>query len=314
MHNELVSVIITTFNGEKFIRESVDSIVRQTYKNLEIIVIDDGSNDNTADIIKSISDNRIKYFRTENNGHVSALNYGLSLSNGDYVSILDHDDIAMPQKIEKQMNCILSNPELGVISHFFLVMDERGKIIYEIHLPKEDEEIKKELCLQNIISHSGVLYKKKIVLEAGGYREKYGKIADYDLWLRLRLNTKFINLDEMLLKYRKHNNGQSFSLKSIKEANISILKVLEENISIIEPNYKNLKIFWQIRYGEKRISILKLCKTIKSRKYHIKKTLKFFILNLTSRDLKDYFYFYNPLLRFRYFITSSKINREIWKN
>ncbi|NLT51594.1 MAG: glycosyltransferase [Ignavibacteria bacterium] len=306
MHSELVSVIITTFNGEKFIRESVESIISQTYTNLEIIIIDDGSNDGTADIIKSIPDKRIKYFWTENNGHVAALNYGLSLANGDYVSILDHDDIAMPQKIEKQMKAILFDSDISIVSHNIFVINEIGKTLYEIKLPKEDEEIKKELRFQNIISHSGVLYKKKIVLDAGGYREKYGKIADYDLWLRLRLNAKFLNLDEMLLKYRKHINGQSFSIKSIKEINTSIIKVLEENISYTEPSFDELNIFWQIRYGEKGISFWKLCKSIKVRNYRLKKAIKIIILNIVSRDIKDYYYFFNPVLRIKYLITSLK--------
>src|SRR5665213_836599 len=121
-----ISVIMPVHNGGEFLKDAIDSILSQTWKDIELIIIDDGSTDTSADIIKSYRDDRIKSIRQTNHGLAYTLNKGLGLAKGDFIARMDQDDISLPSRLEKQMQYMAYNTKLGVLGTFFTYMDEQG--------------------------------------------------------------------------------------------------------------------------------------------------------------------------------------------
>src|SRR3989338_9975584 len=115
VNNPLVSVVIPTYNGSRFIKETIQSVLDQTYTNIEAIIVDDGSKDNTPDIVKSINDSRIIYIRQENAGVSMARNNGINISKGEYIAFLDHDDVWLPCKLERQLLLFKENPVIAMV-------------------------------------------------------------------------------------------------------------------------------------------------------------------------------------------------------
>ena len=137
-----LSVLLTTYNGQRYIKETIVSILSQTYTNFKFLIINDGSKDNTEHVIHSFNDDRIEYYRTEHNGHISALNYGLAKCDTEFVSVIDHDDIALNNKLELQINFLLNNKDIGVVGTSYFFMNHNGKRFGKIMLHKTDNEIK----------------------------------------------------------------------------------------------------------------------------------------------------------------------------
>lgn len=213
---ELVSYITTVKNGEKTIESSIDSILDQTYKHIEIIIIDDGSTDSTIDILKKIEhkDARIKVFYTGGIGRVNALNLAISKTVGAFIAILDADDIIHKDKTIKQVNILNNNKNIFLISTETL-------IFYNNELPhwsKEPEKstikyVDNKLLYRNTINHSSVIMRKEQLLKIGCYNLNQKSQVDYELWLRAQ-NEKLemAILSEKLTAKRIHDN-QSFENK-----------------------------------------------------------------------------------------------------
>src|SRR3990172_11738749 len=125
----LVSVIIPTYNGSRFIRETIQSVIGQSYSKIEIIVIDDGSTDDTSLVVKSITDQRITYIQQKNAGVSTARNHGITVSKGDYIAFLDHDDVWLPCKLEKQLSLFEQNPKVAMVYADTFIIDENNSII-----------------------------------------------------------------------------------------------------------------------------------------------------------------------------------------
>jgi glycosyltransferase involved in cell wall biosynthesis len=211
-----VSVIIPVYNGEKYILSSIKSAINQSYKNIEVIVVDDGSTDSTAEIVKGIrklsNREKIKYIYQDNKGAASARNHAIRKSEGQYIALLDHDDIWERDKIEMQVNYMKKNPDDCLVHTDAGFIDEKGNIIKEMKRP-EGFYVKgkcfKELFQQNKIRTSTVLIKKKCVDEVGGFDENIHYIEDRDLWLRLSRKYPFGYLDTVLAYYRIHKDNMT---------------------------------------------------------------------------------------------------------
>lgn len=199
------------FNSELYLSQAIESILNQTYKEIELIVVNDGSTDNSKQIIKSYNDPRIKYFEhSVNRGIVKTRNECIANSNGKYIAYLDSDDFAYSSRIEKQVNFLETHKEIGLCGSYYEMVNEKGKILTRYRVPLKDIEIRTHLLLNNCIANSSVMVRTELVKELE-YLESYEMAEDYFLWYRLSKITKTANLPSYLLQYRVH--GANVSIK-----------------------------------------------------------------------------------------------------
>ena len=217
---KLVSVYINAYNAEKFILETVNSVLNQTYKNLQVIVVDDGSTDKTPEILASIDDNRLEVYRVEPNGHISnALNVGLSHAKGEYVAHLDSDDLWAPNKIERQIEILENNPQYGMcITHSNVISEDGGPVGIEYEIFNTVYAIKNMPRAQmfrylydcaNHINHCTVLIRSDIVKKVGKYDLSMLCLHDFDYWMRVLCYTSVYVIEEPLVSYRIHTKNNS---------------------------------------------------------------------------------------------------------
>ncbi len=206
-----VSVILPVYNGEDFLKEAIESILSQTFTDFEFIIIDDGSTDGTSAILKDYQkiDNRIIVHQYDHRGLIQTLNEGCRLAHGDYIARMDADDISMPERLEKQVNYLEKNPDIGVLGCGVKIIDSRGKEIKIIRFPKEHGVLKWRLCFYNALTfaHPAVIMRRTLIEEVGGYNSEAIHSEDYELWRQLSKLTRFSNLQEVLFCLRKHESN-----------------------------------------------------------------------------------------------------------
>lgn len=211
----LVSVLMPVFNGEKYLRDAVESILAQTYRPFELIVVDDGSKDHSLNILKEYQavDNRIQICCHPNNmGVVAALNTGIEHTRGEYVARMDADDISLPKRLEKQVSFLEAHPEIGLVGSFGEMIKANGSHLIDISMPASPVLILWSFCFYNPILHPSVCMRRSLVFQAGGYRNlvndgEKGFPEDYDLWVRMIRLSGFSNLPEHLVKLRQHDTN-----------------------------------------------------------------------------------------------------------
>jgi len=243
--NPLVSIVIPVYNGANYLREAIDSSLAQTYANIEVLVINDGSNDSraTEEIALSFGD-RIRYFSKVNGGVASALNLGISEMHGEYFSWLSHDDVYYPEKIEMQINLLDSlNNKNAIVFSGWHIIDSSGHVLNEV-LPlerydKEQLETPLFALLNGMISGCSLLIHKGHFERIGTFNEHLVSTQDFDLWFRMMRNQPCRICDGVLHKTRVHDRQGSKVLGElhIKESNklwIYIMKQLtEEEMTVI---------------------------------------------------------------------------------
>ena len=206
----LISVIMSVFNGENYLRSSIDSILNQTFHNFEFIIINDGSTDDSLAIIKSYKDPRIKIINQTNQGLVYSLNKGVEVATGKYIARQDADDISLPSRLEKELALMLSNPRVGLVGTFFTYVNEDTlEPIQTITQPTKDIDIKRSLLLHNPFGHGSTLYKKEYFNNHALYTDKFGPTEDFELWTRISDEYEFRIVPENLYLYRLNPNGIS---------------------------------------------------------------------------------------------------------
>lgn len=223
----LVSVIIPCYNAEKYVEQAVRSIMEQSYKNLEILITDDCSTDNTLTILQKLAneDSRIKIFQNETNQRiVKTLNALIKNSHGKYIARMDADDISLPERIEKQVELLEMHDDISFCGTNVFIIDEVGKILNKTNLPISYKENKFFLAYYSTFSHPTVMFKAG-VYKQNLYSEDFIYAEDYELWCRLFFskNIRGENLEEHYLEYRifknqtssTHNQEQRFSSSKI---------------------------------------------------------------------------------------------------
>lgn len=211
-----ITVIIPTYNSAKYIKEAVDSALSQTYKDIEIIVVDDGSTDNTKDVLKKYIDNgKIRYIYQANGGPASARNKGINNSSGEFIAFLDADDIWFPDKLKKQIP-LFNNSDIGLVYSDMEFFGDKFKYCYYSEILKRKMlkgYVYKNLILENFIPTSSVVIKRRILYDVGFFNEdrKLFAVEDYDLWLRITKKYKVDFINELLVKYRIHSHKISGS-------------------------------------------------------------------------------------------------------
>ena len=208
-----VSVIVLTYNRAHMVSEAIDSILNQTFKDFELIVVDNESVDNTEEVIKSYTDERIRYFRHQNNGLVAVnRNYGISKANGEYIAFCDDDDLWMPEKLERQVKLLDLNKELGLVYSDSYIMDENGNLERDTSLSSSRllrGNVFDKLFQSNFIPMLTVMIRREVLSKVGGFDPKYIIAQDYDLWLRIAEHYPIDFTEEPLAKYRIHGGSVS---------------------------------------------------------------------------------------------------------
>jgi glycosyltransferase involved in cell wall biosynthesis len=203
----VISVLLPVYNGERFLAEALDSLLRQTYCSFELIVINDGSQDKSAEILESYrrKDARIEIFHQKNQGLIASLNRGLSLARGRYLARMDADDISLPDRLETQVQYMEQHPEVALIGCACDLIDEQGKWIGREHQPAEDTQIRWQLLFHNAIAHSAAFFRMDLIREYElPYSTKAIHSEDYELWTRLLAHGFGHNLPEILIRRRVH--------------------------------------------------------------------------------------------------------------
>lgn len=247
-----VSVIIPTYNSAQYLDEAINSILKQTYTNYEIIVIDDGSTDNTVELLEPYQE-KIHYFYQENQGVSAARNQGIALSKGEFIAFLDADDIFMPHKLEKQVAVFEQQPDLGIVNSGYRLIRENGEFIADI---KRWETIP-ELTIETWILHqpvlpSAMMFRKEWLEKVNGFDTRWFSSEDVDLVFRLiAQGCRGVWLPEVTIYYRRHDLSATWknSLKQARnseamQANFFARQDLPPSISSLKKEFRFNNFTW----------------------------------------------------------------------
>lgn len=256
----IVTVLLPVYNAEKYLAEAVTSILQQSYTDFEFLIINDGSTDSSPEILREFQarDPRIKLINNTNQGLIKTLNQGLSIAQGEFIARMDADDIAMPHRLQRQVEIMQADPELAVLGSNIEIIDARGQKIRIGKYPRSHKAMQKFITVGSPFAHPAVMLRRSLVTTVGGYREKYTHAEDYDLWLRLyEQGYRLDNLPEVLLRYRQHDSSISrkhaeqqrlvtlyaqithkMRLAGLDDPSISIDKITPEALNDIPEPYK----------------------------------------------------------------------------
>lgn len=244
-----VSIMITTYNREKFIHEAIDSALAQTFTDYEILIIDDASTDGTEEIVKKYIEKnpKIKYIRNEQNiGIARTRNKGLNLAKGIYIAPLDSDDFWMDiNKLKKQVEFLDANQDYALLGGGIMHIDSQSKPIKKVLFPVYDSVIRNIILQYNPFAQSTLLFRKSVALECGGYPTDYKICDDYYLWLKIGTKYKFTNIPQVLSGYRIHGGNITHTKR------LTTAREILEIVKIYAKQYK--RPYWGIIKAYMRI-------------------------------------------------------------
>jgi len=236
MRNPKVTVLMSVYNGEKYLKEAIDSILNQTFSDFEFIIINDGSTDNTLQILKKYKDSRIIIINNSKNiGLTKSLNIGIKKTRGEYIARMDADDISLSNRLNEEVIFLENNNKCAVVGTFIKMINEKSKIIGIEEKPITNKKIKKLLVVDNCIIHGSTMIRKKCLEEVGHYDESFVRSQDYDLWLRMSEKYELANIPKYLYVWRKNRdsiesrfmNDQKRYVKLAKEKKIKRSNILK---------------------------------------------------------------------------------------
>lgn len=230
MNKPLVSIVMSTYNDSRFLKETLNGVLKQTFKDWEFIVINDVSSDNTDEILRMYQkkDKRIIYIKNHKNaGLTKNLNKGIDLSRGDFIARVDGDDYWTDKtKLQVQVDFMLHNPKCGIVGCFAYAIDARGKRLFEIVYPTDDKDIRKIMLRHGPFVHSSVLIRKRILIKIGKYNNKHTYSEDYDLYLNLGTTSEFHNIPKFMVNYRINPFGISVTKYSAQHN--EVIKIIKK--------------------------------------------------------------------------------------
>lgn len=205
MAQPILSVVLPAHNAEAHLRAAIDSVLEQSFKDFELIVINDGSTDHTGEILGAFNDPRIRLIlHGSNKGLIEALNAGIQTSTGRYIARMDADDISEPTRFQRQIEYLEMHPEIGVLGSAIKVINQWDRVLATVLMPSTAIDIEWAMPLVCPLAHPSVMMRSDIVKHAGGYPAGAVHVEDYELWWRLSRNTRITNLSIPLLRLRKH--------------------------------------------------------------------------------------------------------------
>ena len=252
----LVSVIMNCYNGEKYLREALDSVLAQTYQNWELIFWDNQSKDKSAEIFKSFDDDRLKYYLAPEHtdlggGRARAFQF----SKGKFIAILDTDDVWLPQKLEKQIP-LFDDPEVGIVISDTLFFNERKeKKLYGDQSPPTGQVFERLLTNYFVSLETLVIRKSSVFKLSRAFDPDFSFIADFDLVVRLSRISKLMFYPEVLAKWRVHDGSDTwkYPLAFLEEKERWIVKQISEDNLFAENYKKQIKIFNSKNYRERAV-------------------------------------------------------------
>ena len=266
LNKAVVSIVIPVHNGEKYIKESIDSCLAQTYSNIEIIVVDDKSTDSTLEILKEYGE-KIKVFPVEKqNGLGNVINIGIRASKGKYIARMDADDIMYPDRIEKQVEYLENNPSCVAVGGQIDIINENSDITGHREYAQNDKDLKKNRFLFQPFAHPAVTLRKSTLEEIGLYPEDMWKVEDVKLFLILSTKGEFANLPDTVLKYRMtfQTESQSKMVEHFKLTN-DMRNWAIQNLDI-KPTFREYVIWNMQKVG---VRILSIRNSLTSSTFHI---------------------------------------------
>ncbi|MFW5704359.1 MAG: glycosyltransferase family 2 protein [Nanoarchaeota archaeon] len=228
----LVSVIMPNYNNEKYLPEAIESILNQTYKNFEFIIIDDCSRDSSWEIIQSYAkkDRRIRAFRNDRNLKiVKTRNKGFKLMSKEskYVAIFDSDDISMPERLDVEVSFLEENSDFGLVGANTLIINEKSKIVSKRYYENNFRKLMKNILFKSPVAQPVCMIRRDVLDKVGFYSTdgKFDRSRDFDLWVRIAQVSKVKNLNKFLLKYRVTNTqGKKTHLKETIKSTLQVQK------------------------------------------------------------------------------------------
>lgn len=240
--NPFVSVVMAVYNGEPFLPLAIESILNQTYRNFEFIIVNDGSTDSTKAILENYAaqDPRIVLVEQENQGLSVSLNAAISVSKGDLIARMDSDDYSFPRRLELQVAKMVECPSIGVCGTAAIAFSEK-KVVRILRHPSNSKLLKSKLFFSVCFIHPTVMIRSEL-LSGSAYSEEFFAAQDYKLWVDLRDNAEFTNLDKVLLAYRINDLGITRSKKTI-ELKINLVRNLQSSVASSLPEKVKKKIY-----------------------------------------------------------------------
>jgi glycosyltransferase involved in cell wall biosynthesis len=240
MDNPVVSVVMPVYNGESYLSEAIDSVLNQTFRNFELLIIDDGSTDRTSEIVNSYQDARVRYDRNEHNrGIVYTLNKGIELARGTYVARMDSDDICFPGRLERQIAFMERHPSVDLCASEVVVFGSSDR---QRRYPSKHDEIVCLLFFYCCLAHPTVMFCRESFLAKGLlYSNDLGEAEDYELWIRAAQKVEMATIDEPLLYYRVHNRqvtlvnneGINNSADQLRRSQLAKLGIFPNDLNLI---------------------------------------------------------------------------------
>ena len=219
----LVSIVTPTFNRADYLRVAIDSVLAQTYADFEHLIVDDGSTDDTAGVVDSYDDERIRYFRQENQGQSVARNLGIENSRGEFICFLDSDNAWLPDKLRQQLEAFESHPEAGVIYGDTISIDAEGNELSRRNMRRHGGWITEALLGDNFVSMNTTMTRSELLRRVGGFEPADRYAEDYGLWLRVSLQAPFFYIPECWAYYRIMENQISSDKLTRLDANESLI-------------------------------------------------------------------------------------------
>lgn len=209
MSKPLVSILMTVYNGMPLLKNSIASLLNQSYKNIELVVVDDGSSDDSLVYLNSIKDNRLKVIEGGRLRRAKVLNLGLKNCEGNYIAINDADDISKPDRISKQVDFLETHEEIGLLGTWKEVKNKDGLTIQR--MPSKNKDIRQFFTIGQPIQHSTVMFRKELLQTVKGYNEKLKFLLDRDIFLRMAMVTQMEQLEEPLVTIHRSENQFFFN-------------------------------------------------------------------------------------------------------
>ncbi|MFQ5865393.1 MAG: glycosyltransferase family 2 protein [bacterium] len=266
-----VSVLMPVYNEERRISSAIVSILNQTFTDFEFLIINDGSQDNTAEVVRSFTDKRIRLINNGKNlGFVQSLNKGIFLALGKYIARIDADDLALPTRLEKQVEFLEQNPDVAVLGTAAFHNDEIRKEKFIRVPPTEDYEIKCEMVKYVPLEHSSIMVRIAVLKEMGGYDEHYDDVEDLELWIRIGRKYKLANLSEPLIIRNVRPDSFWFSNYNAVTRQLKFSKMAKQAISAFHlSNWYYFYVLTKVIYGIVPHCIKRLIRKIASKSLEI---------------------------------------------
>lgn len=228
MNRSRISILMPVYKGERFIAQSIDSVLAQSYPDIELIIINDGSPDNSAAVIQPyLADPRVKYIEQQNAGVAAARNAGIRAAAGEYIAVLDQDDLWLPDKLARQLEYLDEHPEIALVHSNIHFIDDVGERIPDPEwawVAPTCGQVLPEMVQRNSICTCTVLMRKRALEQAGLFRQELAPADDWDLWLRIAARHPIGFVDAVTAYYRVHQGNESRNLLKMQKAEIRVVE------------------------------------------------------------------------------------------